>query len=386
MNKAAGLIALVLLAGPVRAETLSTDKALDARVDAAVMKLMDEKKTVGAEVGVMRDGKMILAKGYGLANLELGVPVKPDTVFRIGSITKQFTAAALLMLAEEKKLSVDDKLSKYFPDFPRADEVTLRMVLNHTSGLHNYTDPKADIDQHKDMTTAEMVRNIQRLSPLYDFEPGTQYHYSNSGYFLLGAIVEKMAGQPLGPFLKARIFDKQGLSRTAMDEVSAIVPGRASGYDLVKDTKGEFRNTTYASMTWPAGAGAMRSTVGDLAKWHDALFNGKVLKPETFADMTAPGRYKNGEVLNTRAAGSRPPPAINPIGVPGGGGSGRMERVFVTRDISLSGYPPKEQRFPPLCRYIFHAQGRRHRGYPRPRPSRPHRAEPPAPPQPRVRG
>ncbi len=325
MLKAVCVALLPFLATAAYAQT--ADKALEARVDAAVMKLMDEKKTVGAEVGVMQGGKMILAKGYGLANIELGVPVKPDTVFRIGSITKQFTAAALLMLAEEKKLSVDDKLSKYLPDFPRADEVTLRMVLNHTSGLHNYTDPKADIDQHKDMTTAEMVRNIQRLSPLYDFEPGTQYRYSNSGYFLLGAIVEKMAGQPLGPFLKARIFDKQGLSRTAMDEVSAIVPGRASGYDLVKDMKGEFRNTTYASMTWPAGAGAMRSTVGDLAKWHDALFNGKVLKPETFADMTAPGRYKNGEVLNTRAAGSRPPPeGVEP---PTGYAMGLMTGTFM---------------------------------------------------------
>lgn len=325
MLKAICVALLPFLATAAYAQT--TDKALEARVDAAVMKLMDEKKTVGAEVGVMRDGKMVLSKGYGLANIELDVPVKPDTVFRIGSITKQFTAAALLLLAEEKKLSVDDKLSKYFPDFPRAEDVTLRMMLNHTSGLHNYTDPKADIDQHKDMTTAELVRNIQKLSPMYDFEPGTEYRYSNSGYFLLGAIVEKMSGQPLGAFLKARIFDKQALNQTAMDDVLAIVPNRASGYDLVKDSKGEFRNTTYASMTWPAGAGAMRSTVGDLAKWHYALFNGKVLKPETFADMTTPGRYKNGEVLSTRAAGSRPPPAgVEP---PTGYAMGLMTGTFM---------------------------------------------------------
>ncbi|MBX7199809.1 MAG: beta-lactamase family protein [Rhodospirillaceae bacterium] len=325
MNKAAGLIALILLAGPARAETLSTDKALEARVDAAVMKLMNEKKTVGAEVGVMRDGKMVLAKGYGMANIELGVPVKPDTVFRIGSITKQFTATALLLLAEEKKLSVDDKLSKYFPDFPRADEVTLRMVLNHTSGIHNYTDAKADIDPHKDMTTAEMVRNIQSLSPLYDFEPGTKYSYSNSGYFLLGAIVEKMSGQALAPFLKARIFDKQGLSQTAMDDVAELVPNRAGGYDMVKDSPGKFTNTTYASMTWPAGAGAMRSTVGDLAKWHSALFGGKVLKPESLADMTTPGRTKNGQPIDTRTG--RPPPAgVEP---PVGYAMGLMTGTFV---------------------------------------------------------
>ena len=304
-----------------------TDPALEARVDAAVNKLMAEGRTVGAEVGIMRDGKMILSKGYGLANIELNAPVKPDTVFRIGSITKQFTAAAILMLAEEKKIAVDDKLSKYFPDFPRADEVTLRMVLNHTSGLHNYTDSNADIDQHKDMTTAEMVRNIQKLSPLYDFEPGTQYRYSNSGYFLLGAIVEKMSTQPLSAFLKTRVFDKVGLPQTAMDDVLEIVPNRAAGYDAVKDKKGVFKNTTYASMTWPAGAGAMRSTVGDLAKWHAALFNGKVLKPETFADMTTPGRFKNGEVVNTRAGVTRQPPAgVEP---PTGYAMGLMTGTFM---------------------------------------------------------
>ncbi len=304
-----------------------TDTALEARVDAAVNKLMAEGRTVGTEVGIMRDGRMILSKGYGLANIELNVPVKPDTVFRIGSITKQFTAAAILMLAEEKKIAVDDKLSKYFPDFPRADEVTLRMVLNHTSGLHNYTDSAADIDQHKDMTTAEMVRNIQKLSPLYDFEPGTQYRYSNSGYFLLGAIVEKMSAQSLSAFLKVRVFDKVGLPQTAMDDVLEIVPNRAAGYDAVKDKKGVFKNTTYASMTWPAGAGAMRSTVGDLAKWHAALFSGKVLKPETFADMTMPGRFKNGEVVNTRAGATRQsPPGQEP---PTGYAMGLMTGTFM---------------------------------------------------------
>ncbi|MHB1205357.1 MAG: serine hydrolase domain-containing protein [Rhodospirillaceae bacterium] len=312
MIKVLGIALLSFLAMPAWTQDASAQtagKALEARVDAAVGKLMAEGRTAGAEVGVMRDGQLILAKGYGLANIELNVPVKADTVFRVGSITKQFTAAALLLLAEEKKLSVDDKLSKYFPDFPRGDEVTLRNVLNHTSGIHNYTDPKSGIDQHKDMTTAEMVRNIQGLSPLYDFEPGTKYTYSNSGYFLLGAIVEKMSGQPLGAFMKARLFDKAGMSQTAMDDVQEIVPNRASGYDPVKDSKGQFRNTTYASMTWPAGAGAVRSTVGDLAKWHFALFNGKVLSAASLKEMTTPGRYRNGEVVNTRAGVTRAPPA-----------------------------------------------------------------------------
>ena len=285
------------------------DKTLETRVDAAVGKLMDEHRTMGAEVGVMRDGQMILAKGYGLANAEWSVPVKADTVFRAGSITKQFTATAIMLLAEEHKLSVDDKLAKFFPDFPRADEVTLRNVLNHTSGIHNYTDPKTGIDPHKDMTTQEMVHNIQGQIPLYDFEPGAKYSYSNSGYFLLGAIVEKLSGQPLPAFLKARVFDKLGLAQTALDDVQEIVPNRASGYDPEKGQPGVFHNTTYASMTWPGGAGALRSTVTDLAKWHAALFNGKIVSPESFKQMTTPGRLKSGEVFDT-AGKNAPPPGV----------------------------------------------------------------------------
>jgi D-alanyl-D-alanine carboxypeptidase len=309
MIKAVGIALLSLLAAPAWAQV--ADKALEARVDAAVSKLMDEKRVAGAEVGIMRDGQMIFAKGYGLANIELSAPVKADTVFRIGSITKQFTATSILLLAEEKKLSVDDKLSKYFPDFPRANEVTLRNVLNHTSGIHNYTAAKSGIDPHKDMPTDEMVRNIQNLSPLYDFEPGAKYSYSNSGYFLLGAIVEKMSGQPLGTFFKTRIFDKVGLSQTALDDVQEIVPGRASGYDFVRGSNGVFHNTTYASMTWPGGAGAMRSSVGDLAKWHYALFNGKVLTPASLKEMTAPGHFKNGDVIDTRST-TPPPSGVEP--------------------------------------------------------------------------
>lgn len=305
MNIKVAGIALLLLSPSALAQT--ADKSLGARINSAVGKVMAEGVTPGTEVGVMHDGQLIFAKGYGLANIELNIPVKTNTVFRIGSITKQFTAAAVLLLADERKLSVDDKLSKYFPDFPRGDQVSLRSMLNHTSGLHNYIDPKSGLDWHKDMSTAEMVAFIQGQSPLYDFEPGSKYSYSNAGYYLAGAIVEKISGQSLGAFLKERLFDKLGMSQTAIDAVQDIVPNRASGYDPIKGSKGEFYNTTYLSMTVPGGAGAMRSTVGDLAKWHYALFNNKVLSAASLKEMTTPGRTSDGQIINTRARASRTP-------------------------------------------------------------------------------
>jgi CubicO group peptidase (beta-lactamase class C family) len=146
---------------------------------------------------------MLLAKGYGLANIEHDVPVQGDTAFRIGSITKQFTAASIMLLVQEGKLSIDDKLAKFFPDFPRGGEVTVRHLLHHISGIHSYTGSREwRTMMRRDMSTAEMVDFIQHQTPLYDFDPGTKYLYNNSGYFLLGAIVEKLSGVSLSVFYK----------------------------------------------------------------------------------------------------------------------------------------------------------------------------------------
>lgn len=286
----------------------------EARIDAAAKQEVDSGRIAGAAVAILRDGNLVFAKGYGQANLELGAPVSTKTVFRIGSLTKQFTAAGVLLLAEQGKLRIDDKLSLYLPNFPRANEVTLRDLLDHTSGIHNFTE-SAVIDKisTSGATVEELVADIAGQSPLYDFEPGTGWWYSNSNYALLGAVIEKVSGESWGTFMKAQIFDKLGMTETAADNARDVVLGRASGYSLTGGVAGKFRNAAFTDMSVPYAAGALRSTVEDMARWNAALFGGKLLKPESLKEMLAPGRLRNGAETQTAIAwpGGKafPPPA-----------------------------------------------------------------------------
>ena len=167
--------------------------------------MLNSGHVAGVAVAVLRDGKLVFAKGYGRANLELAAPVSTKTVFRIGSLTKQFTAAGVLLLAEQGKLKIDDKLSLYLPNFPRANEVTLRDLLDHTSGIHNFTEgPVIDKISTSGATVKELVADIAGQSPLYDFDPGTGWWYSNSNYALLGAVIEKVSGEELGRLHEGR--------------------------------------------------------------------------------------------------------------------------------------------------------------------------------------
>lgn len=170
---AAGIAALAL-AGVARAGPARLEPALDAKVDAVVQQDVASGQVAGAAVAILRNRQLVFAKGYGRANLELAAPASAKTVFRIGSLTKQFTAAGILLLAEQGKLRVDDKLSLYLPDFPRANEVTLRDLLNHTSGIHNFTEgPVIEEIAKSGATVDQLVADIAGQSPLYDFEPGT---------------------------------------------------------------------------------------------------------------------------------------------------------------------------------------------------------------------
>lgn len=273
--------------------------AMAAAIDRAAQAAITAGESPGLQIAVFKDGSPVLVKGYGSANLELNVPVTNDSVFRIGSVTKQFTAAALLKLEEEGKLSTSDKLSKYYPKYPRAADVTLAQMLHHTSGLHSYTDD-ADLlgrEAAVTLTTDEWVERFARMPKTQDFEPGTGWHYSNTAYFLLGGVVEKVTGKPLAAVLKERFFTPLGMSRTALDDESDIVPGRAAGYDA--EAPGKFTNARMISMTVPGGAGAMRSSASDLVKWNAALFGGKVLQPASFQAMIAPGRLNNGQLSST---------------------------------------------------------------------------------------
>ncbi len=246
----------------------------------------------GAAVLVVKDGKPLLRKGYGLAHVELGVPIRPDTVFRIGSITKQFTAAAVLMLADQGKLSVGDEIGKHLPGYPtHGKRITIEHLLTHTSGIKSYTDMPAFMRDIRTDRTAEQMLEVWKDEPL-ERAPGERFAYSNSGYFLLGAIIEKVSGLSYADFVEQRIFRPLGMTRSFYDRPTRIIPGRAAGYE---EHGGELLNAEYVSGTIPFAAGSLASTVDDLAIWDTALGAGKVIRKATLARMLTPYRVASGK-------------------------------------------------------------------------------------------
>lgn len=234
----------------------------------------------GVSALVAKDGKIIYSGAIGQANLELGIPARPDHVFRIGSITKQFTAVAILMLEEQGKLHLQDEITKYLSDYPtQGKQITIEHLLTHTSGIQSYTGMTnfgevAD----QEMSREEMV-DVFKNEPM-EFDPGTDYKYNNSGYFLLGVIIEKISGQSYAEFLQEHIFDKVAMENSYYGNFEQIIKNRAAGY--MQNEDGYF-NATYLNMEWPYAAGSLLSTVGDLLKWNTTLHAGKLIKKETLA-------------------------------------------------------------------------------------------------------
>jgi CubicO group peptidase (beta-lactamase class C family) len=243
-----------------------------------------KEDAAGSAILAAQDGRILFEKGYGLADIERHLPVTPQTKFRIGSITKQFTAAAILKLQEQGKLSVNDKLSKYALDFPRGNEVTLRHLLTHTSGIHSYTD-KPDFMKTvtNPVTTEELINSFK--NDAYDFDPGTQWRYDNSGYFLLGYIVEKVSGRSYGEFLNQAFFEPLGMTNTGVHRAGAPLENEALGYQFQGPG---FTRALNWDMSRAGGAGSLYSTVEDLFRWNEGIFNGKVLDPATLKEAFTP--------------------------------------------------------------------------------------------------
>ncbi len=246
----------------------------------------------GAALLIWKDGKVLVRKAYGMADLELGVRMEPDMIFRIGSMTKQFTAVAILMLMEQGKLAVSDPITKFLPDYPtQSKAITVEHLLTHTSGIKSYTDINEwQPLRRKDMPLSEIIA-LFKDKPM-DFAPGERWRYNNSGYILLGAIIEKVAGLTYEAFLQKNIFDPLGMTRTYYGSAARIIPGRIPGYGPGPDNG--FLNADYLSMTQPYAAGSLLSNVDDLAVWNAALLAGKVLKPETLARAWTPYKLADG--------------------------------------------------------------------------------------------
>jgi CubicO group peptidase (beta-lactamase class C family) len=274
------LAPLALLVGPC----LGQDAA---RMDQIVQSYLTNNSFMGT-VLVARGDQVLFSKGYGSANLEWNVPNSPGTKFRLGSVTKQFTAASILLLEERGKLSVSDPVKKYLPDAPAAwDKITIFHLLTHTSGIPNFTGFPDYAKLEPFATTAEKVVARFRDKPL-DFEPGEKWNYSNSGYVLLTYLIEKITGGSYKTFVQENIFTPLGMKDSGYDSNSAVIPHRASGYALVNN---QLENAGFVHMSVPQGAGALYSTTEDLLKWERALLGGKLLQAASLEKMTTP--YKN---------------------------------------------------------------------------------------------
>ena len=248
----------------------------------------------GAAVAVREGGEVVHSAGYGLANVEWSIPIDPETVFRIGSISKQFTAAAILRLAADGKLSVDDPLERHLPDFPVGQRrISLRQLLNHTSGVKSYTAMPVFMEMMaRDLPLAELIARFQDAPP--DFAPGERYLYSNSGYVLLGAVIEAVAGMTYEAFLRETFFEPLGLTRTSYLHNDPIVPKRASGYAMGRTLV----NAAPISMSLPHAAGALGSTAEDLLAWELALRSGRAVAPADYEAMITPGSLNDGAPIS----------------------------------------------------------------------------------------
>ncbi|GAB4497061.1 MAG: hypothetical protein OHK0019_29970 [Saprospiraceae bacterium] len=248
----------------------------------------------GAAVLVAKKGQIVYEKAFGMANLELGVPLKTDHVFRIGSVSKQFTGAAIMQLVEQGKLSLQDDLTKFIPDYPtQGKKITVEHLLTHTSGIKSYTDMKEWTPevQRKDFTVSELI-DFFKNEPM-DFNPDAKWQYNNSGYILLGYIIEKASGQTYGEYVTEHIFKPLGMKNSYYGDVEPVIKNRAAGYSQASPA-GSYRNAAFLSMTQPYAAGSLLSTVEDLYTWTKALHSDKVVKPESLKKMTTPYTLPDG--------------------------------------------------------------------------------------------
>jgi CubicO group peptidase (beta-lactamase class C family) len=254
-----------------------------------------ERRAVGIVAAVVRGNDTLLMKGYGHANAEWEVPMPTDAMFEIGSVTKQFTAAAILQLRDEGKLTLDDDITKWLPDFnTHGNKVTLRRLLDHTSGIVGLTElPQFGALVTNTRFPRDSAYALINRTP-FQFRTGEAQVYNNSGYWLLGLVVEKASGMTYEDYVEKKIFEPLGMRRSMYCNSSENVARRAHGYQV---QNGAVRRAATNAHTWPFAAGSLCSTAGDMVTWLQALHGGKVLSPKSYAEMIAPSRLADGTPL-----------------------------------------------------------------------------------------
>src|ERR1051325_110117 len=273
------LIALLLL---LAAAPLPADDVLSASVDKAVNEILARTGAPSASVAVVRDGKLVYANAYGFAKLEPKTPATPQMRYSIGSISKQFTAAAILMLAEEGKLSLDDKVVRWLPELTRAKDVSIRQLLSMTSGYQDFWPQDYVMPGMLEPATAQQIAETWAKKPL-DFEPGTRWQYSNTNYVIAGMIFERAAGMPLVDFLRQRVFTPLQMTSVFNTDWAPLPPGDPVRY--LRYALGPLRPAPKEGKGWMFAAGELAMTAQDLAKWDMAMINESLLQPASYREM-----------------------------------------------------------------------------------------------------
>ncbi len=285
-------IPAALQPAPALAAPITVSAEISSRLDAAVSKVLADTHAPGAAVAVQREGAAPYIKGYGYANVLHTAVVTPSTRFEIGSVTKQFTAAAILQLVEAKRISLDDRVEKFIKVYPKAGPLTLRQLLWQVSGLPNYSDIPhfVTIASHKPASFAAIVALVSN-KPL-EFKPGSRWGYSNTNYILLGRVIEVASEMPFDTYIKSHIFKAADMTQSGTIADEAHIPDMATGY--YADKKGLHASPKFRS-GWAWSAGNIVSTAGDMLKWDEALFAGKIVSPQDVSAMTSPGMLANGK-------------------------------------------------------------------------------------------
>jgi CubicO group peptidase (beta-lactamase class C family) len=284
------VVSTAVVFGVVSARNAAPDAAPTGRIDALAKDVLSSGGAPGFAIAVLRDGAIVYSRGFGLRDVDRGLPVTAETPFAIGSISKGFTAAAVLALAHDGKLTLEDRLAKYEPHLPNAAAITVRELLNQTSGLHNYPNT---IEHPWPLRGIIETRTIVEIlaTDKADFAPGIRWEYSNANYAALTAIVERVSGEPMGRFLSKRFFEPLGMARSGFGHAAQTRPGTALAY---RKTAAPFEAQDEISADLFSGAGAVYADVTDMARWDAALLTGNVLTEAARAELFARGKLADG--------------------------------------------------------------------------------------------